>query len=195
MARLVICPILDLGRGSPFVELLREGPLAFSGPCLQVYAPVRKGEQLVLKSSAISSERIGSFSAGAAASAGGTPNYPTGFSTVVRERLVGGTLSAGEGEGKAHVVPLFASWVDGGRLWLAMGLVNGCDLHELLEPARADPILSDFVGQPCAVMLRLMRQMALAVEYLAKHRVVWRDGGLQNWMIQGACAERTRASA
>jgi len=148
---------------------------------LRVNSVIRRGEQVVLKSSAISMERIGSYSAGGESSGCAPPNYPTGFSTVVRERLVGDALAEVRGEAKEHIVPLLASWVDDGRLWLAMGLVRGCDVHGLLEPR--DEGLAEFVRQPCASMLRLMRQMALAVECLAANAIVWRDGGLQNWMI------------
>jgi serine/threonine protein kinase len=142
-----------------------------------VFRPIAAGERVAVKCHAFGFDCVGSVSGGARPA-----NYPTKFSTGVRERVVGARLAE---EDEHNLVGLLASWVDECGIWLIYRLVpDARELHEILAPESASR--ERFCARPVRDMAVLFQQFASALQCLSIRGVVHRDGGLENWLVCGA---------
>jgi len=152
---------------------------------LRVFVPIKKGQKVAVKIQSIEAGTIGSFSGGAA-----PQNYPRNFVSVCRERTCGARLAAGTGPGKSNIVHLLATWLDSEGIVQVYDLVDDAsDLHDLIAPEN-DSTRIPFISKPLPEMARMFRDMAMGVAFSARCGLVWRDGGLQNWMVSGALKEK-----
>jgi len=145
----------------------------------EAFAGIELGERVAVKCFAYSKDCIGSSSAGLQ-----PPNYPTKFTTGVKERTIGAKLTLGEGSGKDHVNLLLASWLDKQGLWLIFKLVPDAQgLDEILAPT--SPSRATLCAMPLSQTASFFKQFVMALQYLGQQGVVHRDGGLANWLISG----------
>lgn len=146
----------------------------------QVYSDLKPGDRVALKTFDFSKECIGSFSAGVQ-----PRNYPTRFTTSVKEHTVAARITAGKaGPGKENVNLLAAAWLDEKGHYLVYRLVpDAAEVNDVLAPGSSKRSL--LCGMPLDQASAVLKQFVLGLDYVSQQGVVHRDGGIANWLISG----------